>query len=86
MIIDSTRRGKKYPDSMTSTIPIWCAMINCIIFENGQNFHKYYYPPEWISKSHTEEICHKMQSFLNNEVSPDYITMIQTKINSYNII
>ena len=81
VIIDSTRRGKKYPDSMTATIPIWCAVINCIIFENGQNFQKYYYPPEWISSSHSDDICLKMQYFINNELSNEYKLMIQSKLN-----
>lgn len=28
MIIDSTRRGKRFPDSLTKTIPIWCCVVN----------------------------------------------------------
>jgi hypothetical protein len=32
LIVDSTRRGKVYPDSLTATIPLWCAVINFILF------------------------------------------------------
>ncbi|KAL6603927.1 hypothetical protein ACP70R_044288 [Stipagrostis hirtigluma subsp. patula] len=28
MIVDSTRRGKRFPDSMSKTIPIWCCVLN----------------------------------------------------------
>lgn len=28
MIVDSTRSGKRFPDSLTKTVPIWCCVIN----------------------------------------------------------
>ncbi|WFD42618.1 tRNA A64-2'-O-ribosylphosphate transferase [Malassezia psittaci] len=28
LIVDSTRRGKRYPDALSKTIPIWCAVLN----------------------------------------------------------
>ena len=28
LIIDSTRRGKRYPDALSKTVPIWCAVLN----------------------------------------------------------
>ena len=28
MILDSTRRGKRFPDSFTRTIPMWCCAMN----------------------------------------------------------
>lgn len=28
MIVDSTRKGKRFPDSLAKTIPIWCAVMN----------------------------------------------------------
>lgn len=28
IIVDSTRRGKRFPDSMAKTIPIWCCVLN----------------------------------------------------------
>lgn len=32
-IIDSTRKGKLMPDALLKTIPIWCAVLNYILFE-----------------------------------------------------
>lgn len=28
MIVDSTRKGKRFPDSMSKTIPIWACVLN----------------------------------------------------------
>jgi len=28
LIVDSTRKGKRVPDALSKTIPIWCATIN----------------------------------------------------------
>lgn len=30
VVVDVTRSGKKFPDALTKTIPIWCAVINAI--------------------------------------------------------
>ena len=34
IIIDSTRKGKKFPDSMSKTIPIWCCVLNRSIYNH----------------------------------------------------
>jgi len=31
MIVDSTRKGKEFPDSLTRTIPIWAAVLNALV-------------------------------------------------------
>jgi len=28
LLVDSTRSGKKIPDALSKTVPIWCAVIN----------------------------------------------------------
>jgi tRNA A64-2'-O-ribosylphosphate transferase len=28
VLVDSTRRGKRMPDALSKTVPIWCAVIN----------------------------------------------------------
>ncbi|KAG2731618.1 hypothetical protein G9P44_005205 [Scheffersomyces stipitis] len=33
-IIDSTRKGKLMPDALSKTIPIWCAVLNSILYED----------------------------------------------------
>ncbi|CAN0474608.1 unnamed protein product, partial [Ectocarpus sp. 8 AP-2014] len=28
IVVDSTRAGKRFPDSFTATVPIWCCLLN----------------------------------------------------------
>jgi tRNA A64-2'-O-ribosylphosphate transferase len=39
MIVDSTRRGKRFPDSMSKTIPIWTCVLNRAIAHYRRDFH-----------------------------------------------
>ncbi|KAL8847301.1 MAG: hypothetical protein Q9221_007646 [Calogaya cf. arnoldii] len=32
IIVDSTRRGKSMPDALSKTVPIWCAVMNRLLF------------------------------------------------------
>ncbi|KAL8796508.1 MAG: hypothetical protein Q9195_001182 [Heterodermia aff. obscurata] len=36
IIVDSTRRGKSMPDALAKTIPIWCAVLNQLLFGTGE--------------------------------------------------
>ncbi|KAF3333374.1 hypothetical protein FCM35_KLT01065 [Carex littledalei] len=36
IIVDSTRKGKRFPDSMSKTIPIWCCVLNRGIYNHLQ--------------------------------------------------
>lgn len=42
MVVDSTRRGKRFPDSMSKTIPIWTCVLNRAIsqFRTDSNIHE----------------------------------------------
>ncbi|EIW65906.1 hypothetical protein TREMEDRAFT_35639 [Tremella mesenterica DSM 1558] len=31
ILVDSTRRGKRMPDALSKTVPIWCAVINLVV-------------------------------------------------------
>ncbi|KAF7187017.1 tRNA A64-2'-O-ribosylphosphate transferase [Pseudocercospora fuligena] len=35
VIIDSTRRGKSMPDALSKTVPIWCCVLNRLLFGSG---------------------------------------------------
>ncbi|KAK9256966.1 tRNA A64-2'-O-ribosylphosphate transferase [Lipomyces tetrasporus] len=35
VIVDSTRRGKRMPDALSKTVPIWCAVLNNAVFGMG---------------------------------------------------
>ncbi|KXT08455.1 hypothetical protein AC579_1243 [Pseudocercospora musae] len=36
VIVDSTRRGKSMPDALSKTVPIWCCVLNRLLFGNGE--------------------------------------------------
>lgn len=38
MIVDSTRKGKRFPDSMSKTIPIWTCVLNRAIWNCKSRF------------------------------------------------
>ncbi|CAM9229889.1 unnamed protein product, partial [Hapterophycus canaliculatus] len=31
IVVDSTRAGKRFPDSLTATVPIWCCLLNRLV-------------------------------------------------------
>lgn len=47
IIVDSTRRGKRLPDALSKTIPIWCAALNRAISKSGLG------GAEWDAELHT---------------------------------
>ncbi|GME70686.1 unnamed protein product [[Candida] boidinii] len=77
IIVDSTRRGKKIPDAQSKTIPIWCSVINCMLYgtneqgddsyidENASN-KKYWLwlPKDTITKSEYLRILKEIPNFI----------------------
>ena len=43
IVVDSTRAGKRVPDALSKTIPIWCAVVNRAIAKRFPST----IPPEW---------------------------------------
>lgn len=41
MIVDSTRKGKRFPDSMSKTIPIWTCVLNRAISYHRARLDEY---------------------------------------------
>ncbi len=74
IIVDSTRRGKKMPDSFSKTIPIWCAVINATLFETNDE-DLLFTSPETVSRSENEQIKMKIiqwrEKFINCGVNID---------------
>ncbi|KAF8476003.1 tRNA A64-2'-O-ribosylphosphate transferase [Kalaharituber pfeilii] len=65
IIVDSTRRGKRYPDSLSKTIPIWCAVINALLFPDfPSTYHQVFTPPRAVSKQETAHINSLMPTFV----------------------
>ena len=64
MLVDSTRAGKKIPDALSKTVPIWCAVINRALLlrfpdyyaQNGTWNTKLYTPPGTVSAQEHDQI------------------------------
>ncbi|KAI0875510.1 initiator tRNA phosphoribosyl transferase [Hypoxylon argillaceum] len=51
VVVDSTRRGKQMPDALSKTVPIWCCVLNHVLFPNPLEPHRLYTPPHVVSPS-----------------------------------
>jgi tRNA A64-2'-O-ribosylphosphate transferase len=71
LIIDSTRSGKRMPDALSKTVPIWCAVINkSYLARHGGLLgdaerkvweeHGELFCPPWISGSEREQIHQRL--------------------------
>ncbi|KAI1103539.1 initiator tRNA phosphoribosyl transferase [Jackrogersella minutella] len=56
IIVDSTRRGKRMPDALSKTVPIWCCVLNHVLFPGIVAFHELYTPPNAVSESEHAQI------------------------------
>lgn len=59
LFVDSTRRGKRIPDSFSKTVPIWCAVINYAVF----NKLEIYFPPNLVAPSEMSLITEKVPTW-----------------------
>jgi hypothetical protein len=63
VIVDSTKAGKRFPDSFTATVPIWCAVLNYVMEMSGgkgdrvpTSMEECLCTPDWISASSRDQI------------------------------
>jgi len=72
LIVDSTRSGKRMPDALSKTVPIWCAVINKAylvrygeLLEDAErkvwSEHGELFCPPWISSSEWDEIHQRLE-------------------------
>lgn len=63
MIVDSTRRGKRMPDALSKTVPVWCTIINRLLFEDIPESHVLQTPKEGVDASEHAQIESRMDGF-----------------------
>ena len=67
VLVDSTRRGKRMPDALSKTVPIWCCVLNSVLFPlpassaadddgDGGRCHEVHVPPNVVSNSERAQI------------------------------
>src|SRR5258706_1315486 len=72
LIVDSTRSGKRMPDALSKTVPIWCAVINkAYLLRHGGLLkdaerkawreHAELFSPPWISGSEWDEMHQRIE-------------------------
>lgn len=68
IIVDSTRRGKKIPDALSKTVPIWCAVLNGLMLKATNQDISYdqllYVPPGTVSSSERSRIVQKLPELI----------------------
>ncbi|QLQ81258.1 hypothetical protein HG537_0F00190 [Torulaspora globosa] len=67
IIVDSTRRGKKIPDALSKTVPIWCAVLNSIAMQHRDDSGErevLYLPPTSVSESERHSIRMRLPSLV----------------------
>lgn len=52
-VVDSTRNGKRFPDSFTSTVPIWCCVLNRLVASDTCAGREEGKPAVWDTALHT---------------------------------
>ncbi|KAL2929024.1 Uncharacterized protein RDABS01_034435 [Bienertia sinuspersici] len=60
VIVDSTRKGKRFPDSMSKTIPIWTCVLNRAI-------------KRYRSMMHENEVVNHMNTLTNHEIDENML-------------
>ncbi|KAH7321851.1 tRNA a64-2'-o-ribosylphosphate transferase-like protein [Rhexocercosporidium sp. MPI-PUGE-AT-0058] len=56
-------RGKRMPDALSKTIPIWCGVLNRVLFPNATELHNLYTPPQVVSQSEHAQISALLPTF-----------------------
>ena len=54
------------PDALSKTIPIWCAVINRLLFEEMHENHMLSTPKDVVSESEHAHIQALLDAFVNN--------------------
>ena len=63
IIVDSTRRGKKFPDALYATLPIWMAVLNSLLFPSHETSELFHSPP-WMPPSIRSQIIQLLPSLV----------------------
>ncbi|KHO00329.1 Initiator tRNA phosphoribosyl transferase [Metarhizium album ARSEF 1941] len=54
IIVDSTRRGKRMPDALSTTVPIWCTVLNIVLLPSHPLSPQLFLPPHLLPTTHAQ--------------------------------
>ncbi|KAK3359991.1 tRNA A64-2'-O-ribosylphosphate transferase [Lasiosphaeria hispida] len=66
IVVDSTRRGKRMPDALSKTVPVWCCILNRALFPDDTSSHRLFVPPNAVSDSEKSQIETRLPEFLDS--------------------
>ncbi|KAL8418351.1 hypothetical protein RB594_001815 [Gaeumannomyces avenae] len=65
IIVDSTRRGKRIPDALSKTVPIWCCVLNRALFPDlPESQRGLFVPPNAVSDSERSQMLARVPDFV----------------------
>ncbi|KAG2159192.1 tRNA A64-2'-O-ribosylphosphate transferase [Suillus bovinus] len=81
LLVDSTRAGKRIPDALSKTVPIWCAVINRAVLKTTPKMNvnmdvwntKFYTPPGVVSAQEHDQIEQKLDGWADDLAASFYI-------------
>ena len=81
VIVDSTRRGKSMPDALSKTIPIWCCVMNRVLFPDHAD-HELHTPPQVVSESEHAHIERRLEGFVHDflDICKPQIQLLRAKV------
>ncbi|KAM5543053.1 hypothetical protein V8D89_003437 [Ganoderma adspersum] len=76
VLVDSTRAGKRIPDALSKTVPIWCAVINrAMVLLHPEKEHwdvELYCPPGMVSEQERSQIIPRLDGWARGLVTSAY--------------
>ncbi|KIL00894.1 hypothetical protein PAXRUDRAFT_821235 [Paxillus rubicundulus Ve08.2h10] len=78
VLVDSTRAGKRIPDALSKTVPIWCSVINRAILKKSVGNHPHnwdttlYTPPGAVSSQEHSQIERKLDAWASELAASFY--------------
>ncbi|KAI5461471.1 tRNA A64-2'-O-ribosylphosphate transferase [Mariannaea sp. PMI_226] len=65
IVVDSTRRGKRMPDALSTTLPIWCTVLNMALLPSHPSSPTLHLPP-FLPASNHAQITALLPQFLSS--------------------
>lgn len=66
VVVDSTRRGKGMPDALSKTVPVWCCVVNRVVFPDRTAWHALHLPPAAVGESERSQIEARIPAFVDS--------------------
>lgn len=66
VVVDSTRRGKRMPDALSKTVPVWCCVVNRVLWPEREEWHGLWVPGNAVGESERSQIEDRIGGFVED--------------------